>query len=106
VGGEISDAVLSNINKYARLPVCGAISQYNDTKIPSGPRLQPILLTKSATMRGFIVRDFSAKFPAANKQLAAWLKEGKLTYAETIVTGLIIFHKHLLTFLMEKTKAK
>ena len=25
-GGEISDALLANINKYARLPVCGAIS--------------------------------------------------------------------------------
>jgi NADPH-dependent curcumin reductase CurA len=87
VGGEISDAVLSNINKHARLPVCGAISQYNDKEIPLGPRLQPILLTKSATMRGFIVSDFSAKFPAAIKQLAAWLKEGKLTYAETIVYG-------------------
>ncbi|MCX6246954.1 MAG: NADP-dependent oxidoreductase [Bacteroidetes bacterium] len=87
VGGEISDAVLSNINKHARLPVCGAISQYNDTKTQVGPRLQPILLTKSATMRGFIVSDFSAKFPEAIKQLAAWLKEGKLTYAETIVYG-------------------
>jgi NADPH-dependent curcumin reductase CurA len=87
VGGEISDAVLSNINKHARLPVCGAISQYNDTRIPTGPRLQPILLTKSATMRGFIVSDFSAKFPAAIKQLTVWLKEGKLTYAETIVYG-------------------
>lgn len=87
VGGEISDAVLANINKYARLPVCGAISQYNDTKIPVGPRIQPIILTKSATMRGFIVSDFSAKFPAAVKQLATWLKEGKLTFAETIVEG-------------------
>lgn len=87
VGGEISDAVLSYINKHARLPVCGAISQYNDTKIPLGPRLQPILLTKSATMRGFIVSDFSSKFQAAAKQLAIWLKEEKLTYAETIVYG-------------------
>ena len=87
VGGEISDAVLSNINKHARLPVCGAISQYNDTRISTGPRLQPILLTKSATMSGFIVSDFSGKFPAAIKQLAAWLHEGKLTYYETVVDG-------------------
>ena len=87
VGGVISDAVLANINKFARLPVCGAISQYNDTTVPTGPRLQPILLTKSATMRGFIIGDFSAKFPGAIQQLAAWLKEGKLTYAETIVEG-------------------
>ncbi|WP_323521651.1 hypothetical protein [Mucilaginibacter sp. 10B2] len=38
-------------------------------------------------MRGFIVSDFSDKFPAAIKQLASWLKESKLTYAETIVEG-------------------
>ncbi|MDA3943843.1 MAG: NADP-dependent oxidoreductase [Bacteroidetes bacterium] len=87
VGGEISDAVLANINKYARLPVCGAISLYNETKMPVGPRLQPIILIKSATMRGFIVSDFSGKFPEAIQLLAQWLKEGKLTYAETIVEG-------------------
>ena len=87
VGGEISDAVLANINKHARLPVCGAISLYNETAIPVGPRLQPILLTKSATMRGFIVGDFSDKFPMAIKQLGTWLKQGKLTYSETIVYG-------------------
>jgi hypothetical protein len=87
VGGEISDAVLANINKYARLPVCGAISLYNNTKPAIGPRLQPILLTKSATMRGFIVSDFSEKFPAAIKQLSKWLKEGHITYIETIVEG-------------------
>ena len=87
VGGEISDAVLANINKHARLPVCGAISLYNETNVPVGPRIQTILLTKSAMMRGFIVGDFSSKFPEAIKQLTVWLKEGKLTYAETIVNG-------------------
>ena len=87
VGGEISDAVLANINKHARLPVCGAISLYNDTKVALGPRLQPIILTKSATMRGFIVADFSDKFQEASKQLTAWLKEDKITFTETIVEG-------------------
>jgi NADPH-dependent curcumin reductase CurA len=87
VGGEISDAVLANINKHARLPVCGAISLYNETKVPVGPRIQTILLTKSAMMRGFIVGDFASKFPEAARQLAVWLKEGKLTYSETIVYG-------------------
>jgi NADPH:quinone reductase len=87
VGGEISDAVLANINKYARIVVCGAISLYNETQMPVGPRLQPIILTKSATMRGFIVSDFAGKFPEAIQMLALWLKEGKLTYAETIVDG-------------------
>lgn len=87
VGGEISDAVLANINKYARLPVCGAISLYNSTKPAIGPRIQPIILTKSATMRGFIISDFSEKFPTALKQLSMWLKEDFITYSETIVEG-------------------
>ena len=87
VGGEISDAVMANLNKYARIAICGAISLYNETEMPVGPRLQPIILTKSATMRGFIVSDFSGKFPEAIQQLARWLKEDKLTYAETIVDG-------------------
>jgi NADPH-dependent curcumin reductase CurA len=87
VGGDISDAVLANINKHARLPVCGAISLYNETKAPVGPRIQTILLTKSAMMRGFIVGDFASKFPEAVRQLAVWLKEAKLTYSETIVYG-------------------
>ncbi len=87
VGGEISDAVLANINKYARIPVCGAISLYNNTTVELGPRLQPILLTKSATMRGFIIGDFYEKFPAATKQLTVWLKEKKITFSETIIEG-------------------
>ncbi len=87
VGGEISDAVLANINKYARLPVCGAISLYNETEVPLGPRLQPILLTKSATMRGFIIGDFAEKFPAAKTQLTSWLSENKIAFTETIVKG-------------------
>ncbi len=87
VGGGISDAVLANINKYARIVICGAISLYNETEMPVGPRLQPIILTKSATMRGFIISDFSGKFPKAIQLLARWLKESKLTYSETIVVG-------------------
>jgi len=87
VGGEISDAVLANINKYARLPVCGAISLYNQTDVQLGPRLQPIILTKSATMRGFIIGDLVEKFPPATKQLTYWLAENKIAFTETIVEG-------------------
>ncbi len=87
VGGEISDAVLGNINKHARIIVCGAISLYNETKAPVGPRLQPILLMKSAKMQGFIVSDYYKSFPAAMQQLGIWFQEGKLTHTETIVEG-------------------
>ena len=87
VGGAISDAVLANINTHARLPVCGAISLYNDTTVDLGPRIQPTLIKNSATMRGFIVSDFIEQFPEATRQLTEWLKERKIAYSETIVIG-------------------
>lgn len=87
VGGEISDAVLANVNQLARVPVCGAISAYNETETPMGPRVQTILVKNSVLMQGFVVSNYVAKFPEAIRQLATWLQEGKLTYIETIVNG-------------------
>jgi NADPH-dependent curcumin reductase CurA len=87
VGGEISDAVISNINFHARIVLCGQISLYNTTEVPIGPRLQPRLLTRSVLMQGFIVGNFKNDFPEGTKHLTQWLKEGKLHYSETIVHG-------------------
>ncbi len=87
VGGTISDSVLLNINHFARIVVCGAISVYNETSMPTGIRVEPFLIKNSALMQGFIVNDFAKKFPEAIKQLSEWLSAGKLTYKETIVEG-------------------
>jgi NADPH-dependent curcumin reductase CurA len=87
VGGEISDAVMSNLNKKSRVPVCGAISLYNNTAEEKGPRLQPILVKNSVLMQGFIISDYAPQFPQAIAQLAAWYKAGKITYAETVIEG-------------------
>ena len=88
VGGVISDTVISLINKYARIPLCGQISLYNDEQVSMGPRLQPRLLTFSAIMQGFIVHNYENRFDEGICQLADWLKEKKLKYAENIVEGL------------------
>ena len=87
VGGEISDAVLRLINHGARISVCGQISMYNLEKPDEGPRVQPLLLTNSAKMQGFIVSDFSADFAQGREQLTQWFEAGKLKYAENIVEG-------------------
>lgn len=87
VGGEILDAVLSNINKDARIINCGAISLYNETKTPVGPRPEGILIKKTALMKGFLVRDHVKDFGLAIRQLSEWLKEGELEYEETIIEG-------------------
>ncbi|MGD1045150.1 MAG: NADP-dependent oxidoreductase [Bacteroidota bacterium] len=88
VGGDISDAVISLINNNARIPLCGQISLYNETQITMGPRLQPRLLTVSALMKGFIVRNYANRFDEGIRQLAKWLKEKKLKYAENVIEGL------------------
>lgn len=88
VGGNISDAVLSLINNNARIPLCGQISLYNERHLPMGPRIQPQLLTHSALMKGFIVRNYASRFDEGIRQLADWLKEKKLKYTENVVNGL------------------
>ena len=87
VGGEILDAVLQNVNKDARIINCGAISIYNETGVPTGPRLEGILIKNTVLMQGFLVRDHAKDFGTALKQLGAWLQEGKLKYDETTVEG-------------------
>lgn len=87
VGGEILDAALLNMNKFGRIINCGAISLYNETKTPLGPRPEGILIKKSILMQGFTVRDYVKDFGPAIKQLSSWLKEDKLKYEETIVEG-------------------
>ena len=87
VGGAISDAILFNINQFARFVICGAISVYNNTELPKSVSVQPFLVKKSALMQGFIVFNYVEKYPEAIKQLSIWLAEGKLTYRETIIEG-------------------
>jgi len=87
VGGEILDAVLAQINKFARIPLCGAISQYNVTEAIKGPSNYLSLLVNSAKMQGFIVLDYVAEYMAAIQEMAVWLAEGKLKTREQIVTG-------------------
>ena len=87
VGGPISDAVFFNINHFARIIICGAISVYNETELPKSISVQPFLVKNSALMQGFIVSNYADKFPEAMQKLSAWLADGQLKYTETIVEG-------------------
>jgi len=87
VGGSISDAVIQNLNFHARIVLCGQISLYNSTEIPMGPRIQPLLLTRSVLMQGFIISNFQKDFPEGIAHLSKWVNEGKLKFTETIVDG-------------------
>jgi len=87
VGGEITNAVVLNLNFHARFVLCGQISVYNSTEIPVGPVILPRLLTRSVMLQGFIVSNYSNRFNEGLGNLAKWVHEGSLKYKETIVTG-------------------
>ena len=106
VGGPISDAVHRNMNQFGRIVVCGAISLYNATELPTGPRVEGFLIKKSALMQGFIVSDFSNKFPEGAQQLGQWLKEGKLTHEETVVEGFESIPEAFIGLFTGKNKGK
>jgi NADPH-dependent curcumin reductase CurA len=87
VGGEVSDAVFPLLNHGARIVLCGQISIYNLDQPDIGLRPQPYLLINSALMKGFIITEYASRFSEGVTQLAQWLAEGKLKYAETVLGG-------------------
>ncbi|WP_233193571.1 NADP-dependent oxidoreductase [Sporosarcina sp. P3] len=87
VGGEVTDAVFTLLNKHARIALCGAISSYNKEEQDIGPRLQSTMIKTSALMKGFTVGDYATDFATASADLGKWLSEGQLKYEETIVEG-------------------
>ncbi|MDQ0219087.1 NADP-dependent oxidoreductase [Peribacillus cavernae] len=87
VGGEITDAVFTQLNKFARIPLCGAISSYNLDGPDVGPRVQSAMIKTSALMKGYTIGDYAPRFKEASEYLGGWLQEGKLKYEETIVEG-------------------
>lgn len=106
VGGEISDAVLFNINKFSRTINCGAIAVYNNTEAPKSISIQPFLVKKSSLMQGFIVTDFVDQYPAGIKQLSEWFQDGKLKYTETVREGFDNIPQAFLDLFEGKNKGK
>lgn len=91
VGGDILDAVLMRINRHARIVVCGGISQYADMDQARGPANYLQLVTQSATMQGFTMRDYMDRVPEALIALAGWRAEGKLQFREHVLQGIESF---------------
>jgi len=87
VGGEILDDVLARIGRGARIIICGAISQYNNTTPVQGPKNYLSLLVNRARMEGIVVFDYTERFPVAVAELSGYLKDGRMKSKEDIVAG-------------------
>jgi NADPH-dependent curcumin reductase CurA len=92
VGGAVFEAVLPLLNNFARIPVCGLISHYNDTGFRRGLDRMPLLLrdilVKRLTFRGFIVFDFHSQFSDFITNMSGWVRDGRVKYREDITDGL------------------
>ncbi|MCU7554016.1 NADP-dependent oxidoreductase [Alteromonas sp. ASW11-19] len=91
VGGDILDTVLTRINLRARIVICGAISQYNNTEAVKGPSNYLALLVNRARMEGIVVFDNVKQYGQAAKEMAGWIAEGKLKAKEHVESGLESF---------------
>ena len=91
VGGDILDAVLTRLARDARIVICGAISQYNNTTPVKGPANYLSLLVNRASMKGMVVSDYYARAGEAIGAMAGWIAEGKLKTREDVVDGLDTF---------------
>ena len=96
VGGEILDDVLAKINRKARIIICGAISQYNNTTAVQGPKNYLSLLVNRARMEGIVVFDYADRYHLAVAEMAGYLKDGRMKSKEDVVKGLDTFPETLL----------
>jgi NADPH-dependent curcumin reductase len=89
--------VLTRLARHARIVICGAVSQYNNTEAVRGPSNYMSLLVFRASMTGMVVFDYAARYGEAIAELAGWMREGLLVSREDVVQGGVEdFHDTLL----------
>lgn len=91
VGGDMLDIALAQLAFGARVVICGAISQYNNTTPIKGPSNYLNLMVKRATMKGVMVSDFYPRAAEAAMVMGGWISSGKLKSREDIVDGFDTF---------------
>ncbi len=96
VGGKTLDAVMPLMNTWGRIPVCGMISQYNlgglgmaGSEGPDRlPRLWRTVLVQRLSIRGFIIFDHYDRAKDFQREVAGYLRDGKVKYREWVTEGL------------------
>jgi len=88
VGGDHLQAALSHMRPFGRIPLCGAIAQYNATEPPPGPNNLTLAIGLGLTLRGFIVSHFNNLRGEFRQQMEAWIVDGQIRYRETTMYGI------------------
>jgi len=87
VGGPLLEVVLEHIAPGARIPFCGAVADYAAEGPGSGPRNLFQLVTRCATLQGFLTHTQLDRYPEARRQLSAWIASGQLKSHEQVYQG-------------------
>lgn len=87
VGGAVQAAVFEQLNAFARVAMCGMVSQYNEEAYPPGPNLG-FVVGKRVLIQGFIVSDKPERMVEWRRIAAPWVADGSLIYREDVIDGL------------------
>lgn len=105
VGGRVMDAVLGRLNTYARIVLCGLVSEYDES--PScGLTMTRELLINRVSLQAFIISEHQTYWPSALNELASWVRDGKILYHEDIAEGLLNAPKAFIAMLRGGNRGK
>ena len=88
VGAEHLQAAIMHMRQFGRIPLCGAIAQYNDTEPRPGPNNLAVAIGLGLTLKGFIVSHYNHLGEKFRSDMEDWVTSGKITSKETIYDGI------------------
>ena len=106
VGGEILQAALFAMNQHGRIACCGAISMYDGGPLTGPVGIPGLLVVKRLRMEGFIVTDFADRDADAERDLTAWVADGRLKVIEDVIDGLENAPRGLIGLLAGENRGK
>jgi NADPH-dependent curcumin reductase CurA len=106
VGGDHLRAALATLRRWGRVAICGAVSQYQRDRPAPGPDNLFQAVANDLTLRGFRGSSYVHRMDAMQRDVAGWLREGRLRYRETVIEGLERAPEALVRMLAGETVGK
>jgi NADPH-dependent curcumin reductase CurA len=106
VGGEVLQAALFAMKQRGRIACCGAVSMYDGGPLTGPVGIPGLLVVKRLRMEGFIVMDFADRDADAERDLRAWVADGRLKVIEDVIEGLENAPRGLIGLLAGENRGK
>jgi NADPH-dependent curcumin reductase CurA len=106
VGGEHLEAALGALRRWGRVAICGAISEYERTGPATGVRNLFQAVANDLTLRGFRGSSYVDRRPQFEREVGAWVREGRIRVDQTVVEGLDRAPKAIVRLLNGRTTGK